>query len=206
MAFDKHMILRTVLILVAAVVLFALVSYYNTKQATVSSEKFFEDQMKAAKTQQAMANTSAATGTDPAYDPIVPMPSTKAMPQPPTENVQPAEEVGNVDYRPVDFEVKQVPSDCFPKDRLTAEDLLPSDASSKWAQVNPSGQGDVKNVNFLTAGFHVGINTTSGSMRNANLQLRSEPPNPKGSWPIMNSSYTPSDLLRRPLEIASDSC
>jgi hypothetical protein len=190
MAFDKHMILRTVLILVAAVVLFALISYYNTKQSTVSSEKFFEDQMKTAETQQLP----------------VPVPSSKAIPQPATETVQPAEEEGNTDFRPVDFEVTQVPTDCFPKDRLTAEDLLPSDASSKWAQVNPAGQGDVKNVNFLTAGFHVGINTTSGSMRNANLQLRSEPPNPKGAWPIMNSSYTPSDLLRRPLEIASDTC
>lgn len=207
MAFDKHMILRTVLILVAAVVLFALISYYNTKQATVTSEKFYEDQVKATYDKQQQEQEILRRKGEPQDDVkdfVPPMPSTKASPQPSSDVVQPAEADENSDYRPIDFDVKQVPNDCFPKDRLTAEDLLPSDASSKWAQVNPSGQGDVKNVNFLTAGFHVGINTTSGSMKNANLQLRSEPPNPKGSWPIMNSSYTPSDLLRRPLEIGAD--
>ena len=193
MAFDKHMILRTVLILVAAVVLFALISYYNTKQSTVAAEKFYEDQLAA----------MASPGKVPT--PMAPpQPSTSAVLPPSPSEVMPSEEAENSDFRAVDFEVKQVPNDCFPKDRLTAEDLLPSDASSKWAQVNPAGQGDVKNVNFLSAGFHVGINTTGGSMKNPNLQLRSEPPNPKGSWPIMNSSYTPSDLLRKPLEIGGD--
>jgi hypothetical protein len=196
MAFDKHMILRTVLILVAAVVLFALISYYNTKQASVSSEKFLEDQVEN-KIRVRSPNVVAE-------DMTLPTPSMKAMPTPSTNAVQPADDDEIANFRPIDYEVKQVPNDCFPKDRLTSEDLLPSDASSKWAQVNPSGQGDVKNVNFLTAGFHVGINTTSGSMKNANLQIRSEPPNPKGSWPIMNSSYSPSDLLRRPLEIGGD--
>jgi len=192
MAFDKHMILRTVLILVAAVVLFALISYYNTKQSAMASEKFFEDQLAAIKAPSPVPSQN-----------MVARPAPAAQPTPAQGEVSPAEESEDT-YRAVDFEVKQVPNDCFPKDRLTAEDLLPSDASSKWAQVNPAGQGDVKNINFLSAGFHVGINSTGGSMKNANLQLRSEPPNPKGSWPIMNSSYTPSDLLRRPLEIGGD--
>lgn len=196
MAFDKHMIFRTVLILVAAVVLFALISYYNTKQSTAAAEKFFEDQLAAVKAPVSMPAAPAPQ--------TFPQPAGPAVPTQNTGDVLPSEEAENGDFRAVDFEVKQVPNDCFPKDRLTAEDLLPSDASSKWAQVNPAGQGDVKNVNFLSAGFHVGINTTGGSMKNPNLQLRSEPPNPKGSWPIMNSSYTPSDLLRRPLEIGGD--
>ncbi len=184
MAFDKHMVLRTVLILVAAVVLFALIGYYSTSQ-------------------KAAPQPPVKPPTEKYID--YPVPSTAAVPPPQTNEVTPSDPdmVGDV-HRPVDFQVTQVPNDCFPKDRISAEDLLPSDASSKWAQVNPAGQGDVKNVNFLTAGFHVGINTTSGSMKNANLQIRSEPPNPKGSWPIMNSSYTPSDLLRRPLEIGGD--
>jgi len=196
MALDKHMVLRTLLIFVAAIILFALISYYNTKQTTAASEKFYEQQVRAA------ASVPMPSNPVPAVQPL-PQPSTKAMPVQ-SSSVDPAEENETDQYRPVDFETKEVPTDCFPKDRLTAEDLLPSDASSKWAQVNPAGQGDVKNINFLSAGFHVGINTTSGSMKNANLQLRSEPPNPKGSWPIMNSSYTPSDLLRKPLEIGGD--
>jgi HAMP domain-containing protein len=71
------------------------------------------------------------------------------------------------------------PSSCYKRDRLTATDLLPTDASSKWAQINPSSSGDLSDQNFLTAGYHVGINTQGTSMRNANLQLRSEVPNPQ---------------------------
>ncbi len=201
MALDKHMVLRTLLIFVAAVILFALISYYNTKQSTAASEKFYEQQMQSVSKPVPSVVPQQPSVMAPLAPP--PQPSSKAMPVP-SSAIDPAEEDQHDEYRAVDFKTKEVPTDCFPKDRLTAEDLLPSDANSKWAQVNPAGQGDVKNINFLSAGFHVGINTTSGSMKNANLQLRSEPPNPKGSWPIMNSSYTPSDLLRKPLEIGGD--
>ncbi len=88
---------------------------------------------------------------------------------------------GNEDYKAVDFEVKnQSPNQCYPKDRLTAEDLLPKDAAnSRWAQVNPAGQGDVKDQNFLNAGYHVGIDTVGQSLRNASWDLRQEIPNPQ---------------------------
>ena len=71
------------------------------------------------------------------------------------------------------------PTACFKRDRLTATDLLPTEASSKWAQINPSSSGELSDQNFLTAGYHVGINTIGQTMRNANLQLRSELPNPQ---------------------------
>lgn len=71
------------------------------------------------------------------------------------------------------------PTACYKRDRLTATDLLPTDASSKWAQINPSSSGELSDQNFLTAGYHVGINTQGTTMRNANLQLRSEIPNPQ---------------------------
>ncbi len=70
-------------------------------------------------------------------------------------------------------------TNCFPKDRLTSDDLLPQGANSKWAQVNPTGAGEITDQNFLTAGYHIGINTVGQSLRNANLQLRHEPPNPQ---------------------------
>ena len=69
---------------------------------------------------------------------------------------------------------------CFIRDRLTSSDLLPIDSgNSKWGQINPTGSGMLGDQNFLTAGYHVGINTIGQSLRNANLQLRSEPPNPQ---------------------------
>jgi len=71
------------------------------------------------------------------------------------------------------------PTACYKRDRLTATDLLPTDATSKWAQINPSSSGELSDQNFLTAGYHVGINTQGTTLRNANLQLRSEVPNPQ---------------------------
>jgi hypothetical protein len=100
---------------------------------------------------------------------------------------------------------KQKPNDCFPRDRLTAEDLLPKDAAnSKWAQVNPAGQGDVKDQNFLTAGYHVGINTIGSTRRNANLNLRSEPVNPQLQVSPWNQTTIEPDINRRALEIGGD--
>jgi hypothetical protein len=109
----------------------------------------------------------------------------------------------NEDYRAVDFETEnKLPTDCFPRDKLTVEDLLPKDAAnSTWAQVNPAGQGDVADQNFLNAGFHVGINTVGQSMRNANLTLRSDPPNPKMKVSPWNQSTIEYDASRRHFEV-----
>jgi len=82
-------------------------------------------------------------------------------------------------------------------------ELLPKDTNSQWAQLNPSGKGELSNVNLLKAGYHIGIDTVGQSLRNANLQIRSEPPNPQlnvGPW--MNSTIEP-DFMRPPLEIGS---
>jgi hypothetical protein len=90
----------------------------------------------------------------------------------------------------------------FPKDTLTPEQLLPQDNSSTWNQVNPSGEGSLKDRNFLQSGFHIGINTVGQTLRNANLQLRSEPPCPMVKVsPWLTSTIEP-DVSRRPFEIA----
>jgi hypothetical protein len=90
----------------------------------------------------------------------------------------------------------------FPKEQLTAEELLPQDNnSSLWAQVNPSGEGSLKDRNFLQSGYHIGINTVGQTLRNANLQLRSEPPCPQVKVsPWLQATIEP-DLGRKPFEI-----
>ena len=94
---------------------------------------------------------------------------------------------------------------CFPRDRLSASDLLPQGASdSRWSQANPAGQGDVRDQNFLTAGYHIGINTTGSTKKNGNLQLRSEPFNPQVIVSPWNQASIEPDYLRRPLEIGGD--
>ena len=70
------------------------------------------------------------------------------------------------------------PKDCFPKDQLNAEELLPKDPYNQWAAVNPDGQGDLQNRNFLSAGYHVGIDTQGSSLRNPSYDLRPAPSNP----------------------------
>jgi hypothetical protein len=81
--------------------------------------------------------------------------------------------------------------------------LLPNDTNSQWGKLNPQGDGMLKNINLLQAGSLVGINTVGSTMRNANLQLRSEPPNPQGNvGPWLNSTIEP-DQIRQPLEIGS---
>ena len=101
-------------------------------------------------------------------------------------------------------QMNQLPSECYPKDVLSSADLLPRDANSLWAQVNPSGQGSLADQNFLTAGFHIGINTVGQTLRNANRQLRSEPLNPQVKVsPWMQTTIEP-DINRRPLEIQGD--
>lgn len=93
---------------------------------------------------------------------------------------------------------------CFPKQKeLKPEDLLPKDMNTKWAQVNPSGQGMLADRNFLDAGHHVGINTVGQTLRNANYSVRSEIPNPQIKVsPWMQSTIDP-DVGRKPLEIGA---
>ena len=93
---------------------------------------------------------------------------------------------------------------CFNRDRLKSTDLLPVDSgNSKWGEINPSGSGLLLDQNFLTSGYHIGINTIGQSLRNANLQLRSEPPNPQipvSPWGI--STIEP-DIRTTAFEIGS---
>lgn len=99
-----------------------------------------------------------------------------------------------------DYEVQRNLTN-FPKEQLTAEELLPQDNSSLWAQVNPAGEGSLKDRNFLQAGYHIGINTVGQTLRNANLQVRSEPPCPQVVVsPWIQTTIEP-DVSRKPFEI-----
>ena len=119
-------------------------------------------------------------------------------------NVQPSLGLGNnEDYKSVqmsDTKVR-VPNECYPKDILNPEELLPKDNDSLWAQTVPAGQGSIGDQNFLNAGHHIGVNTVGQTLRNANLQLRSEPPNPQVKVsPWLQTTIEP-DSNRKPLEI-----
>jgi hypothetical protein len=115
---------------------------------------------------------------------------------------QPAQEMGNETYSSVDGSSSQggIPSACN-KNTQNPADLLPKDTNSQWAQLNPAGKGDLANINLLKAGYHIGIDTVGQTLRNANLQIRSEPPNPQVSVGPWNLSTIESDIMRPPLEL-----
>ena len=96
-----------------------------------------------------------------------------------------------------------IPTSCSKPNIQNPSELLPKDNNNQWAQLNPQGKGDLANINLLKAGYHIGIDTIGQSLRNANLQIRSEPPNPQlnvGPW---NNSTITSDFMRPPLEIGA---
>lgn len=175
---DKRILFQGMLILITFCVLMYLIYDYNKKHSKQNNKEQFE--------QLNFAELVHEEDDTVQFDPK-PVSSTVSIPAkplatPPKKN--------------------NFPKDCFPKDKLTADDLLPKNAAnSEWAKVNPAGQGDVKNQNFLTAGYHMGINSIGSTLRNPNMQIRSEPPNPQMKVsPWMQTTIEP-DLNRKPLEI-----
>ena len=118
-----------------------------------------------------------------------------------SESIQFVEQPQSLRQQDTGSQLDNLPSECYPKDVLSSADLLPRDANSLWAQVSPSGQGSLADQNFLTSGFHIGINTVGQTLRNANRQLRSEPLNPQVKVSPWQQTTIEPDINRRPLEI-----
>jgi hypothetical protein len=104
---------------------------------------------------------------------------------------------------PAAFASAEAPAGCYPRAQLTPVELLPADQTSIYAQQNPMGTGSLKGKNFLSAGALIGVNTVGQSLRNANLQLRSEPPNPQTPVSIFNQATIGPDISHRPLDVGS---
>jgi hypothetical protein len=82
-------------------------------------------------------------------------------------------------------------------------DLLPSDENSQWSALNPNAanKGDTTMPDLLKAGYHIGLDTIGQTLRNANLQLRSDPIITKAAVGPWNQSTIETDYARVPLEI-----
>lgn len=209
---ENYMIIRLFLIVLAVATLAVMVQRYNNLQNIRDSERFYDGNVHAS----SRAYYPSVVDTLPQGEPLPNLPpppvATPARKQIARDARAVAyeqklgEDPGNNVYSVIESELEERPDGgCFPKDKLTANDLLPKEAvDSKWTQANPTGTGSLKDQNFLQAGYHVGLNTSQGAKRNGNLQLRSEPPAPKTLVsPWLNSDYEP-DLLRKPFEINMD--
>ena len=72
-------------------------------------------------------------------------------------------------------------------------ELLPKDEHNQFSELAPS----TSNSGLLSAGHHIGIGGSEAPLRNSNLQLRGEDPNPRtyvGPW---NQSTIEGDQLRK---------
>ncbi len=183
-------VVKCLLAVVAVVLVGYLIMNYMDEQSVVEQEQVsegFDNQEEAAEA-EALAAAAAAEAAE--------------------AEVLAAEALGqNAGPKELDQQestnFSEMPSECYPKDVLTSAELLPNDANSKWAQVAPSGQGSLQDKNFLTAGYHVGINTVGQTLRNANRQLRSEPPNPQQQVsPWLQTTIEP-DTNRKQFEVGS---
>ena len=120
---------------------------------------------------------------------------------PPPQGSEGFQNLGDMEG-PADFGSTNAPAGCHARDQLMPGELLPKDTNSVWSEQNPMGPGSLKGKNFLSAGALIGVNTVGQSLRNANWQFRSEPPNPQVPVSIFNQSTIQPDVNRRPLEIS----
>lgn len=90
---------------------------------------------------------------------------------------------------------------CNNQQMMDPKELLPKDGNNEWSSIAPGK--DLKNVHMLNAGHHIGINSVGSSLRNANLQIRSEPVIPQSNVGPWNNTTIEPDNMRRALEIGS---
>ena len=114
--------------------------------------------------------------------------------------VKPSDPDGNEEYANVSgIGSTQPPVSANCNANQNPSELLPHDSNSQWSELNPSGKGELSNINLLQAGHHIG--TISQSLRNANLQIRSEPANPQMNVGPWNNTTMEPDNQRRGVEI-----
>ena len=168
-------------VLVALIVLYGLYMLYNN----LNSKGYYGPEMMSENRNKAYNNSGGSSGP------------------------QPAQESGNEVFSSVGGSSANgmgLPPSCSSNNsNQNPADLLPKDTNSQWAQLNPAGKGDLANINLLKAGYHIGIDTVGQTLRNANLQIRSEPPNPQINVGILNASTITPDFLRPVLEIGQGS-
>lgn len=92
-----------------------------------------------------------------------------------------------------------------PQSVANPSDLLPKDENSEFAALNPTSmnKGDVLMPDLLKAGHHIGVDTIGQSLRNANLQLRSDPVISKADVGPWHQSTIEADMARVPLEMGA---
>ena len=107
-------------------------------------------------------------------------------------------------YAPVDGSRAPMVDVCALKNGGTglASALLPKEVATQEDFGKFAPDDILKGQNYLNPRDQVGFpETIGGALRNANQQVRSEPPNPRGPVSIFNTSTIEPDQMRPPFEI-----
>lgn len=106
-----------------------------------------------------------------------------------TENIDEAQQEA-----PVDDSASQNPSDLLPD---------PTSGSNGWDVLDTVGTSSGANPDLLEAGHHAGIDTVGQTLRNANLQVRSDPQIPIVSTGPWNQTTIDATNIQVPFNLGS---
>lgn len=165
---------RWIPIVLILIVSFALISYSTTKNTVI-------DRMS--------TGGYGGGGGGGGYSP--PPSMTYNVPTPPSPSAQPSM-IQPPSATPGGYAMQPV---------ANPSDLLPKDPNSQWAALNPVNQSNVAMPDLLQAGYHIGLDTIGQTMKNPNLQIRSDPIIQKKDVGPWNNSTTEADYARVPLEL-----
>ena len=177
------------LMFLGGIILLAVLSGYSSSKGTEGNKNI-----------NSRISSSAAEARSTAFDNSRSMGDSGAQPAAPV-----GENGGYADVKGMQTNMQTLPSSCSQVSITNPDELLPKGSNNQWSALNPNANTNLKNMNFLDQGRFSGINMVGQAMRNANLQVRSEPPNPQmnvGPW--SNTTIEP-DLERVPLEIGCGS-
>jgi len=121
--------------------------------------------------------------------------------------VQPSDGLGHdetyASVSGIQTSIPMMPSSCSTPMITNPAELLPKDTNSQWAELNPSGKGELANVNLLRAGYNIGIDSIGSTLRNGNQQIRSDPICPQFNVGPWNQSTITPNFMQVPLEIGA---
>ena len=187
----KQLLSPAALMFLGGILLLAVLSGYSSAKGTEGNQGMSSMQVKQRMNQEMGAEAKAAEQGN-----ASPMMGAGAQPAAPA-----GQNGGAAAVQGMQTNMQALPSSCSQVSITNPDELLPKGSSNQWSDLNPNANTNLKNMNFLDQGRFSGINMVGQALRNANLQVRSEPPNPQlnvGPW--SNTTIEP-DLERVPLEI-----
>ena len=190
----KQLLSPAALMFLGGIILLAVLSGYSSSKGTEGNQGMGASSMQVRQNMnQEMAAQAKAAEQGNATPPMMAGGPQAAAPA--------GENGGAASVQGMQTNMQALPSSCSQVSITNPDELLPKGSSNQWSDLNPNANTNLKNMNFLDQGRFSGINMVGQALRNANLQVRSEPPNPQlnvGPW--SNTTIEP-DLERVPLEI-----